>query len=305
MRSLPDALASRQGDDRPGYTHLGRTVSWSQVASESATRAEILSNFLPPTRPRRIGILLKDPSEYLFWVAGAILSGSCVVGFDPDNLKTLLSANATPAGSPVIVSDGTGLESLAHLGLDASHTIDLKGDRFLTMTDDVSDISPLDSTAQDDRPLFSFREGVSTNDSSTIDVSAKQATAAARQVVMATELTLHDICYDPLSLRHENSMLACWAPAVMAGSEIVLPGNFTPAQFLDDVQEFNCTFFTFAGTMIADVLDLPRTGSDSDHRLRVGFGTDSTPAQRQEFADRFACPIIDAQQWHSTVLLGS
>lgn len=76
--------------------------------------------------------------------------------------------------------------------------------------------------------------------------------------------------------------------------------QFSPTQFFSDVLDFNCTYFVYEGSMISELLELPVSSRDRNSRLRVGFGTDSTADQRQQFYDRFGCELIDAERWRST-----
>lgn len=242
--------------------------------------------------------MLEDSPEYLFWMAGAVQRGASVIGLN--ELQAGLSDDAPIALCRLIVSDGPGLDTLSALGFDTDRTIDLNAATFLTLVHSDDEQIASSRARSEDRAHFSFFEGPS----STIEVTLEHATRAAHQVMRATEMTRYDICYDPLALGHENSLVACWASAVMAGSEIVLQQEYAAEKFLGDVQEYNCTFFSFAGSMISDLLDLPLTDKDGEHRLRVGFGTDSTPSERLEFAQRYGCPLIDASQWHMSLMFG-
>jgi fatty-acyl-CoA synthase len=136
----------------------------------------------------------------------------------------------------------------------------------------------------------------------TFDVSERQVGVAANQVVRATELTTYDVCYDALPMSCANSVLACWGPALLTGAEIVFQRTFTPGQFFADVREFNCTYFVFTRSMIEKLLDMPPSDLDREHRLRVGFGTDSTPELRREFRDRFGCELVEADAQRAMAL---
>ncbi len=129
------------------------------------------------------------------------------------------------------------------------------------------------------------------------DVNEKMVDTAAHHVVRATEMTDHDICYDALPLSCANSVLSCWGPAVETGAEIVFQRTFAASTFFSDVREFNCTYFVFSGSMITELLDLPPSELDTDHRLRVGFGTEVSPTQKHDFYTRFGCELIDANRW--------
>lgn len=301
MKSLIDSLASLQNDDRPGMTYQGYTTPWSRVVSESSTRSEILQNFLDPSQPARVGILIEDAAEYLLWTAGAAQGGASIVGLDSLQSRPIADRSTAIANCHLIVSDDRGLDVLEELDLDRSRAIDLNSTSYLVLVDAAPRTANAPTGSIDDRLLLTFLD----DSSNTIDVTLGRATRAAHHVVRATEMTRYDICYDPLPLGHENSLLACWAPAVVAGSELVVPQTYSAETFLADVRDFNCTYFAFSGSMIADLLDVPQTSQDSEHRLRIGFGTESTPSERLEFAQRYGCPLIDADPWHASVMFGA
>ena len=292
MTSLAEAFLARRGDDKPGYTLAGRTTPWMKVVAESVTRAEILRNFIEPSAAQRFVVLVNDSREYMFWLGAALLSGICMTGFDPTRPSTV--DTAALQGCQFAVTDDAGLRYLESLAIGSFRTIDLKSDHYLAVVDKFSESATLTQASNDNRPLCSLLLNSSVFGTATFDVTERQVGVAANQVVRATELTAYDICYDALPMSYANSVLACWGPALLTGAEIVFQRNFTCEHFFADIRELNCTYFVFANSMIAELLDMPPSELDRQHRLRVGFGTDSTPEQRREFHDRFGCELVEA-----------
>ncbi|MFM8858146.1 MAG: AMP-binding protein [Actinomycetota bacterium] len=294
MTSLTEAFLTRGGDDKPGCTFEGHTTPWTKVVTESATRAEILRNFIEPSEAQRFAVLVDDSREYMFWLGAALLSGICMTGLDPTRPYSLNTAALQGCQCQFVVCDDAGLRYLESLEICSFRTIDLKSDHYLAVFDDCSESAAIIGARTDNRLLCSLLLDSAVFGTSTFDVSERQVGVAANQVVRATEMTSYDICYDALPMSCANSVLACWGPALLTGAEVVFQRTFTPEQFFADVREFNCTYFVFAGSMIADLLDMPPSERDREHRLRVGFGTDSTPEQRREFLDRFGCELVEA-----------
>lgn len=294
MTSLTEAFLAREGDDKPGCTFEGHTTPWTKVVTESATRAEILRNFMEPHDAQRFAVLVDDSREYMFWLGAALMSRICMTGLDPTRPSSLNAGALQGCQCQFVVSDDAGLRYLESLGLGSFRTIDLRSDHYLAAFDDCSESPTIIKEANDNLLLCSLLLDSSVFGTSTFDVSERQVAVAANQVVRATEMTTYDICYDALPMSCANSVLACWGPALLTGAEIVFQRTFTPEQFFADVREFNCTYFVFAHSMITELLDMPRSDLDRDHRLRVGFGTDSTPEQRREFRERFGCELVEA-----------
>jgi len=294
MTSLTEAFLAREDDDKPGCTFEGHTTPWTKVVMESAKRAEILRNFMEPHDAQRFAVLVDDSREYMFWLGAALMSGICMTGLDPTRPSSLNAGALQGCQCQCVVSDDAGFRYLEGLGLGSFRTIDLRSDHYLAVFDDCSESPTIIKEANDNLLLCSLLLDSSVFGTSTFDVSERQVAVAANQVVRATEMTTYDICYDALPMSCANSVLACWGPALLTGAEIVFQRTFTPEQFFADVREFNCTYFVFAHSMITELLDMPPSDLDRDHLLRVGFGTDSTPEQRQEFRERFGCELVEA-----------
>ena len=295
LTSLTAAFLARGGDDKPGCTFEGRTTPWTKVVADSATRAEILRSFIEPSDAQRFAVLVDDSREYMFWLGAALLSGICMTGLDPTRPPALNRAALHGCQSRFAVCDDVGLRYLESLAIGSFRTIDLKSDHYLAVFDDCSETAALINVMNDTRLLCSLPLESPAFGNATFDVSEHQVGVAANQVVRATEMTTYDVCYDALPMNCANSVLTCWGPALLTGAEIVFQRTFEPEQFFADVREFNCTYFVFAHSMIAELLDMPPSDSDREHRLRVGFGTDSTPEQRREFLDRFGCQLVEAE----------
>lgn len=296
MTRLTDMFVARVDDDRPGCTVEGRTSPWSRIVTESSSRAEILKNFLDPSQNLRFAVLIDDVQEHVTWMGAALLSESCMTGLDSARPENINRSALQSSNCQFVVADEAGLRYLEHLGYSPSQQLNLNSTLFLSYFADLPrcpvsirepDASPLLCSLIVDSPEFDER---------VFDASHDLIAFAAREVARATEMTYHDICYDSLPRSCANSVLACWGPAAASGAEIVFQRGFTPASFMADVREFNCTNFIYVGSMITELLDMPRTDLDGDHRLRFGFGTGATLPQMKEFEARFGCELIDGNR---------
>ena len=64
--------------------------------------------------------------------------------------------------------------------------------------------------------------------------------------------------------------------------------------FRPDIRRFGATFFNYVGRSLAYILAQPEDPSESDNRLRFGFGTEASPRDRAEFARRYGCPLLES-----------
>jgi fatty-acyl-CoA synthase len=122
---------------------------------------------------------------------------------------------------------------------------------------------------------------------------AAAAAPAGLRVATGYGITVDDVCYCQMPLFHGNALLACWAPALATGATVVLRRSFSASGFLDDVRRHGCTYFTYVGRSLAYLLAQPVRSDDADNTLRLGFGTEASPADRAEFTARFDCPLVE------------
>jgi fatty-acyl-CoA synthase len=106
-------------------------------------------------------------------------------------------------------------------------------------------------------------------------------------------ITAQDVLYQAMPLFHGNAIMANWAPALATGATVALRRRFSASGFLPDVRRFGATYFNYVGRALTYVLTTPATPQDGDNRLRLGFGTEASARDREEFERRFGCPLIE------------
>lgn len=293
MTAFVDAFIARGSEDRPGYTFEDRTSSWIEVVSESATRSEILINYLESSRPRNFSILTDDPCEHMFWMGAALLHGACMTALDPTRSASHNSRALHLSNSQFVVVDESRIDLLRSFEAPLFDLVDLSTAHHLAIF--TAHVGPpsVATGHQDHRRLYSLIIDQPGGSSSTFEVTDGILMSAASNLARAMEMTGHDICYNTLPMSRTKSVLAMWGPAVLTGAEIVCSRGFSSEGFLHDVREYNCTYFLFKEPMIAELLTVPPDGSDTEHSLRVGVGSGTTPNQRRAFRERFGCELID------------
>ena len=120
-----------------------------------------------------------------------------------------------------------------------------------------------------------------------------RAGSAGLRVASGYGITRDDVCYCQMPLFHGTALLACWAPAVATGATVALRRRFSASGFVDDVHRYGGTYFTYVGRSIAYIVSQPERPDDRDNTLRLGFGTEASPSDREAFSHRFDCRLVE------------
>lgn len=297
MSTVAHLLLARLGDTHAGYTFEGTTYSWNDVVIESARRAAILQSSLDPTRPKHVGVLLENTPDYLFWIGAAALTGSCIVGINPTRRGDELARDVRHTDCQMIISDQQNMALFAglDLGLSPEHIIDISSSTHTAHLNSLAGATIPDHNYDPDGAsnLFLLFTSGSTSAPKAVVVSNERMAITAVRAGELYGVTRDEVCYCPMPLFHGNALMACWGPALAVGAEIVLRRKFSASNFLDDIRQHGCTYFTYVGRTIAYVLGQPATEHDRDHHLRLGFGTEASALDRQRFRDRFGCELVE------------
>jgi fatty-acyl-CoA synthase len=102
-----------------------------------------------------------------------------------------------------------------------------------------------------------------------------------------------DVVYCPMPLFHSGAIMAAYAPALVAGAQLVLRARFSASGTLPDLRRYGCTYLHYVGKALSYVLSTPERTDDVDNPLRVAFGNEAAPLEQKRFAARFGCAVID------------
>lgn len=295
---LAQLLLARLGDEHPGYVTADAVFSWNDVVRESLRRAAFLEGAFRPGVPRHIGVLLENTPEYLFWAGAASFAGAAVVGINPTRRGEELARDIRHTDCQVIVTDDA--QGAALSGLDTGAHLVHNVDRVPLGDDLWSGVLPESST-----PLFLLFTSGSTGAPKAVVCSTGRIAGAGVRAGRLYGVVRDDVCYSSMPLFHGNALMACWAPALAAGATVVLRPRFSASAFIDDIRRHRCTYFTYVGRSLAYVLAQPERSDDHDNVLRLGFGTEATPLDRDRFTARFGCPLIESYgSSESVVVIG-
>ena len=112
-----------------------RSWTYRELIAEACRRAAILESLADPARPRHVGVLLDNEPEYLFWLAGAALSGGVVVGINStyrgDQLGQLI--RHTDCQLIVTNADQRGLLDGVDTGVPEDRVLDVDSVEYLDL----------------------------------------------------------------------------------------------------------------------------------------------------------------------------
>lgn len=295
MNTVASLLRARIGDVHPGYIFEGRAYSWDEVVSESAIRASILNDLLADGRPPHIGVLLENTPEYLFWIGGAALIGACIVGVNPTRRGGELERDIQHTDCQVIISDENGMKLLEGLdtGVGNANTIDVDSQNHQKLLAQHQN-APLPENEPDENSILFllFTSGSTSAPKAVVCTNQRMADASVR-AGQIYGVTSEEVCYCPMPLFHGNALMACWGPALAVGATVVLRRKFSASNFMTDIREHGCTYFTYVGRTIAYILGQPANDGDKHNKLRLGFGTEASALDRERFLERFGCNLVE------------
>ncbi|MDA2966013.1 MAG: AMP-binding protein [Actinomycetota bacterium] len=295
MTTVASLIRAREGDQHAGYIFEGRTYTWDEVVSESAIRASILNDLLADGRPPHVGILLENTPEYLFWIGGAALIGACIVGINPTRRGSELERDIQHTDCQAIISDETGMKLLAGLdtGVENVNTIDVDSQDHQELLTQHQN-APLPENEPDENSILFllFTSGSTSAPKAVVCTNQRMAIASVR-AGQIYGVTSEEVCYCPMPLFHGNALMACWGPALAVGATVVLRRKFSASNFISDIREHGCTYFTYVGRTIAYILGQPANADDKHNKLRLGFGTEASALDRERFLERFGCDLVE------------
>ncbi|MER5729458.1 AMP-binding protein [Streptomyces sp. NPDC002138] len=293
-------LITRQwGDHRPGLRYGGTVLSHHRTARESAARAALLVDLLPPGAPPHVGVLLDNTPEFPFWLGAAALAGAAVAGINPTRRGPELARDILHTDCRVLVTER------AHLPL--LDGLDLPGVRILVTDDDgayadllapYAGAKPGEAALRPagpgpgDRLLLYFTSGSTGAPKAAICTQGRLAAAGAA-LARQFSVTGDDVHYICMPMFHGNAVIADWLPALAGGASVALRRRFSASAFLDDVRAYGATYFTYVGRAVQYLLATEPRPDDRDHPLRLGFGTEAGAVDAARFAERFGVRLVE------------
>lgn len=295
MSTVADLLLARADDDRPALMFEDQSWSYRQLLEEGRRRAALHATLHDPNRPPNVGVLLENVPDYLFWLVGAALSGSSIVGINSTYRGTQLAQLIDHTDCEIVVTS-TGLEHLIDgIGLSVPR------DRILTVdrpeyADSLVAVSPLEQRLEisdDCLFLLIFTSG-STGLPKAVRCTQGRFARTAAHVATISEMTRDDVSYIPSPFFHTSALFVGWAPALATGAPVATRTRFSASNTLPDVRKFGATFMNYTGKILNYILATPERSDDPSCSLRVVVGNEASARDIKEFSRRFGCHVRDS-----------
>lgn len=164
----------------------------------------------------------------------------------------------------------------------------------------VTDDSALPEINGDDIAILMYTSGT-TGKPKGVLLSHKNVIAGGRNTMAAHGLKSDDIAMCVLPLYHINAQMVSVMGALISGGKLVIARKFSASRFWQDIEKFNCTWFSIVPTIISYLIDHDAEGvTDSTMQAvksKVRFGRSASaalsPAKHQKFEQRFGIHIIE------------
>ncbi len=297
--TMAGLLLARAGDDNTALLFEDQRWSWRELVGEAATRSEVMVKVRPEGRPWHIGVLLENTPEYVFLIAGAALCGATVVGINPTRRGAELAADIRGTDCAVVVTDaayGGLLDGLfdGSGGSGGPRILDAGGAEYAGLLADCRGPAAA-ATAEGLDPrsalLLLFTSGSTGAPKAVICSTGRWAFICQ---VNPIAFSPGDVAYNAMPIFHGNALMSALGPCIANGAALAMRRRFSASGFLPDIRRFGATFFNYVGRSLAYILAQPEDPSESDNRLRFGFGTEASPRDRAEFSRRYGCPLLES-----------
>ena len=298
---------------RPFLLFGERTWTHAAYYAESIRWAHLFLELRDPGRPFHVGVLLDNVPEYLFAFGGAALAGAVVVGINDTRRGTDLARDVTHCDCQLLVTEPRKRDLLA----GTREEIGIPDERLLVsrrhepeaplpfgrdLDEAISAVrarlgprlheDPGIAIDPDARYLLVFTSGT-TAAPKAVSISQRRMVSTGEYVGGLMGVVPEDGGYLAMPLFHANSQQCGFMPALLQGARLGLIRRFSKSRWLDDVRRYRITYFNYTGKPLAYILTTPRKPDDADNPLRVCYGNEGSHRIVAEFAERFACEVID------------
>jgi fatty-acyl-CoA synthase len=295
MSTAADLIRRHADNDAVGLFILDGSWTYRQLVEEASRRAALLDELLDPDRPPRIGVLLDNEPDYVFWLAAAALRGATIAGINSTYRGNQLGLLIRHTDCQLLVTD-TAQRPLLD-GVDAN----VPSDRTLLVDDDghrgalasLSATYPEREVPEDDLFLLIFTSG-STGLPKAVRCTQGRFARTGLHVSTISGVRPGESVYAPLPFFHSSALFTGWSTALNLGAPIATRPRFSASNTLPDIRKFNVTMLAYTGKVLNYILATPEQPDDADNPLRQAIGNEASTRDINEFARRFGCDVRDS-----------
>ncbi|WP_072803696.1 AMP-binding protein [Rhodococcoides yunnanense] len=290
MPTVAELLLARRGDTETALLFEDVRISWAEHVQTSAKWAAHLESMLDDGIPPHVGVLLDNVPEFSYVLGAAALGGLVAVGLNSTRPGPAIVDDARRTDCRIVLTDS------AHRHLvDGAVGIEVVDVESAQWRDRVAEAAPdLPHVLPDASELLMlvFTSGTGGEPKA---VRCTQSKVAVPGAMLADRFRLGrtDTVYVSMPLFHSNAIMAGWAVAVAAGSNLTLRRTFSASGFLGDIRKFGATYANYVGTPLTYVLATPQRPDDADNPLRIAYGNEATPGAAEQFSARFGVHVVD------------
>jgi fatty-acyl-CoA synthase len=289
-------LIRARGESDTTAFHLGdRSWTYRTLLAEGARRGRLFDQLRDPQRPPHIGVLLDNEAEYLFWLAGAALSSSVLVGINSTYRGDALAQLVRHTDCQLLITSTEHVGLLDGLATGVpSHRVLVIGDSAYRQQLDAQSADLADWRVEpDDLWLLIFTSG-STGLPKAVRCTQGRHARTGKHVASVAGLGPEDAVYAPLPFFHTSALFTGWSSALAAGIPFASRPRFSASNTLADVRRYGATMLAYTGKVLNYILATPEQVDDADNPLRLAIGNEASARDIKEFARRFGCNVRDS-----------
>lgn len=291
------------------WTHgeyVAESQRWAQLfLSRRQSRADGSDD-----RPLHVGLLLDNTPDYLFALGGAALSGSTIVGMNHTRVGEHLLRDLIHTDVDLLITEPTHLPEVEAIAGQLNQCELLVSNRFPSETaadqpkrikagdleaalTAVSDADPGIQPSAETPWALIFTSGTTSAPKAVI-CSQRRLLTTGNRLASLLELGPTDVGYICMPLFHSNALMVGWMPSLVAGCAVGLRRKFSASHWLEDVRQYQATYFNYTGKPLSYLVATAELADDAENSLRVAFGNEGSPQVIEQFSERFGVKVIDA-----------
>ncbi|MEO9327936.1 long-chain-fatty-acid--CoA ligase [Gordonia aurantiaca] len=289
--TVGDLLAGLDEVTDRGVHFEGRFTTWARHLHDAAVRAGALRRWLAPDRPPHVGVLLANTPEFSALFAAAARHGFVLVGLNTTRRGAALVADIARADCQMVLCGDDTRDLIDDLDLGDVRIVDVDGPEWAAALHE-SEPAPLVDATPDDLLMLIFTSGT-TGDPKAVRCTHRTFATSGQMLAERFGIGADDVVYLSMPMFHSNAMIAGWSVAVSGGASIVVRRRFSARGFVEDLHRYGVTFANYVGKPLNYILATEPHPDDASSSLRVMYGNEASAVDRQRFAARFGCRVVD------------